>query len=151
MDSNNKVSHPPVAPMSGPDAAPDTTTQAREIPPEIRAYLEQLLADANMFVADEKLHEDILQDLYDKLDEFIAIKVVESLPADKLAVFTQMNNEQKSKEEIEQFLKDAIPNAQEVMKNIFFEFRDIYLHPEGTDQRNSTGQDEETPLLPPKD
>jgi len=38
-----------------------------------------------------------------------------------------MNEDKKSKEEIEQFIKTKLPNSQEVFTNAFIDFRSLYL------------------------
>ncbi len=103
------------------------TQQPIEIPAEVRGFLESLLADSGMTSLDDQMREDMLQELYLRLDNFLTAQIVDNLPPEQLEPFIQMNEAQKPKAEIEQFLKDNMPNAQEVFANAFIEFRNLYL------------------------
>ncbi len=97
------------------------------IPKEIKEYLDTILVDANLYNAEESVHQGMLKEMYERLDKYIAIKVVENLPADKLDEFIRLNDERRPREEVEKFLKDNMPNTQEVIQRAFVEFRDMYL------------------------
>lgn len=98
-----------------------------EIPIEIRGYIESLLQDAGMTTLDEQMKEEMVKEVYARLDIFIASSIVESLPADYLEDFIKLNEEKKSKEEIENFLKEKMPNYEEVFAKAFADFRSEYL------------------------
>lgn len=101
--------------------------QTQQIPPEVKTYLEGILQDANMVTLDDEMKEEMIKELYVRLDNFITAAIVDNMPADKVEEFIKMNEEKKSKEEIEKFVKEVMPNAQEVFTNAFMEFRDLYL------------------------
>ncbi|MCL4418994.1 DUF5663 domain-containing protein [Patescibacteria group bacterium] len=107
----------------------DTQNQAQklEIPQEIRNYLDGLLKDAGMTTLDDAMREEMIKELFARLDNFIASAIIEKLPPENLDEFIKMNEEKKSQAEIEQFLKDKMPNAQEVFANAFSDFRNLYL------------------------
>lgn len=98
-----------------------------QIPPETRAFLESLLDEVHMEYVDEKQKEEMLSQLYARLDYFLTAKIIDSLSDADLETFTQMNEQAKSREEIEGFIMEKIPNAQEVFKNAFLEFRELYV------------------------
>lgn len=98
-----------------------------EIPQEIRAFLEALLNDANITALDEAGREEMIKELYARLDNFLTAKLVDNLPPDQLENFIQMNEQGKSRPEVEEFLKSNIPNFSDVFTNAFMEFRDLYL------------------------
>lgn len=97
-----------------------------QIPAEIRSYLEGLLIDAKM-VLDDSTREEMIKELYARLDNFITTTVIDNLPPEHLETFIKMNEEKKSQPEIEVFLKEKMPNYQEVFTKAFAEFRDLYL------------------------
>lgn len=101
----------------------DSQTQ---IPPDVRNFLEGLLKDAGMVIEDS-LKEEMIKELYARLDNFMTTEIIDNLPAETVDEFIRLNEERKSKEEIEKFLKDKIPNSQEVFTNAFAKFRDLYL------------------------
>lgn len=101
--------------------------QRVEIPADVRSFLEGILKDANMSILDEETHEDMLQEVYSRLDNFLASVVVQNLPPEHLEQFIKMNEEKKSREEVQQFLQEKVPNIQEIFTRAFMEFRDLYL------------------------
>lgn len=107
----------------------DTQNQAQklEIPQEIRNYLDGLLKDGGMTTLDDQMREEMIKELFARLDNFIASAIIEKLPPENLDEFIKLNEEKKPQEEIEQFLKDKMPNSQEVFANAFSDFRSLYL------------------------
>lgn len=97
-----------------------------QIPAEIRAYLEGLLADANMTI-DDSVREEMIKELYARLDNFITTAIVDNLPPEHLDNFIKMSEDKKPQAEIEAFLKEKMPNYQEVFTRAFAQFRDLYL------------------------
>lgn len=100
---------------------------AIQIPVEIRAYLEDLIAEAQVPVFDDKAKDELVQYLFERLDRFLAAKIVENMKPEDTETFIKMNEEKKSREEIDQFIKDHMTNAQEVFTRAFVDFRDFYL------------------------
>ena len=104
-----------------------STNNSPEIPSEIRSFLESLLKDANMLNIDEAMKEEMLKELYVRLDNHIITSIIDNLPPDQMETFIQMNEQKRSQSEIQQFLLDKIPNAQEIMALAFSDFRNLYL------------------------
>jgi hypothetical protein len=102
----------------------DTTQQ---IPTEIVSFLDGLLQDAGMTSLDKEMHDEMIKELFARLDNFLTATLVEKLTPEDTETFIKMNEEKKSKEEVEKFLQEKLPNAQETMTNAFMEFRDLYL------------------------
>lgn len=98
-----------------------------QIPPEVRNFLEGLLQDAGMTTLDEGMREEMIKELYARLDNYITSAIVSKLPPEHAEAFISLNEEKKSQEEIQAFLQDKLPNAQEVFALAFSEFRDLYL------------------------
>jgi hypothetical protein len=104
-----------------------SSTPQPQIPAEIRGFLEGILQDAQMLYTDDSMHEEMLQELYARLDAFITGAIVDALADDQLETFIQMNEEKKPRADIEAYIKQVLPNAQEVFTNAFMDFRDLYL------------------------
>lgn len=102
-------------------------TPAVQIPVEIRAYLEDLIAEAQVPVFDDKAKEELIQYLFERLDRFLAAKIVENMSPEDTETFIKMNEDQKSREEIDNFIREHMPNAQDVFTRAFVDFRDFYL------------------------
>lgn len=97
------------------------------IPQDIRQYLEDMLQDAGMLTLDDASRESMIQELFVQLDNYIASLIVQNLQPADLEIFIKMNEERKPKEDIEQFIKDRLPNAQELFTNAFIDFRNLYM------------------------
>ncbi len=93
----------------------------------IRAFLEGLLTDAGVVTLDEQAREEMIKELYARFDKYIASEIVRVLPPENLEAFVKLNEDKKSKEEIEAFLKDKMPNSADVFAKAFADFRALYI------------------------
>lgn len=98
-----------------------------EIPAEVREFLEGILKDANMSSLDDSMHEEMINELFARLDSYMTSIMVDAMPPENLDEFIKMNEEKKSQAEVETYIKGKIPNAQEVLTKAFMNFRDMYL------------------------
>lgn len=98
-----------------------------QIPPEVIKFLDNLLAEANIVPIDETMREQLLLELYSRLDNFITTTIMENMPPEKLDEFIKLNEEKRPREEIDQYMRENMPNSQEVFAKAFVDFRDIYL------------------------
>lgn len=97
------------------------------IPQEIRAYLERLMEDAHVLVVDEKEKDEVVMYLFERLDKYMAAKIVENMKAEDTEAFIKMTEEKKPQEEIDAFIQSHMENPQEVFTRAFVDFRDFYL------------------------
>jgi hypothetical protein len=102
-------------------------TQQLQIPAEVRSFLEGILQDANMQSLDDAMREEMISELFARLDSYMTSVIIDNLPPEHLEAFTKMNEEKKSREEIEAFLKEKVPNVQEILTKAFMDFREMYL------------------------
>ncbi len=100
---------------------------AVEIPPEIKNFLETLLSDSGMTNLDEEMQNEMIKELYARLDNYITSAIVKNMPPENLEEFIKLNEENKPKDEIENYIKEKMPNAGEVFAQAFSEFRELYL------------------------
>ncbi len=105
----------------------DAKAKQLPIPQEIRNYIESLIHEANVAVFDEKTKEDLVQYLFDKLDKYLAAKIVENMTEEDTKEFIKLNQEKKSKDEIDMYIDKHMKNPQEVFTRAFIDFRDFYL------------------------
>ena len=94
---------------------------------EIRTFLESLLTDAGMNAMEDDMKEEMVKELYARLDSYISAAIVEKLPVEKLEEFITMNEEKKPQAEIDAYLKANIENVDQFFAEIFMEFRGTYL------------------------
>lgn len=97
------------------------------IPQDIKIFLESILKDAGMMTLDDGAKEEMIKELFVRLDKHLTNTIVESLPDEHIDAFLKMQEENKSRQEIEQFIIDKIPNSQQVFINAFSSFRNEYL------------------------
>ncbi len=98
-----------------------------QIPQEVRGFLESLLQDAGMKTLDDTMRQEMIKELYARLDNFMTSQIIDVMPPQYLDEFIKLNEEKKDRAEIEKFLKDKVPNVQNVFAKAFMEFRDLYL------------------------
>lgn len=101
--------------------------QKLEIPSEIRLYLENLLEDAGMTSVDIQMKEEMINQLYVRLDSFITTVIIDAMPEENIEEFIQMNEQNKPQTEIAAFLNEKLPNSKEVFSKAFTDFRQMYL------------------------
>lgn len=107
--------------------ATQQTNDQLTIPAEIRNFLDGLLQDAGMTTLDAEMREEMIKELYARLDNYITSTIVKSLPEENTEEFIRLNEEKRSQDKIQQFLQDKLPDAQQVFAQAFSEFRDLYL------------------------
>lgn len=109
------------------DINTQSKTQQLQIPAEVRSFLEGILQDANMQSLDDAMREEMISELFARLDSYMTSVIIDNLPPEQLEEFTKMSEEKKSREEIEAFLKEKVPNVQEILTKAFMDFREMYL------------------------
>jgi hypothetical protein len=100
--------------------------QTLQITEEIRGFLEGLISDSGM-VLEPQMKEEMVKELFARLDSYMTSVIVEKLSSEDVETFIKMNEDKKPKAEVEQFIKDKLPNAKEVFTNAFIDFRNLYL------------------------
>ena len=98
-----------------------------QIPPSVRSLLESILNDAGLNSLDQKMRDEMITNLYLKLDKYMLTTIVANLPADKLEEFTKMAETGKNQEELNVYLKKHIPDAEKIFARSMLEFRELYL------------------------
>ncbi len=104
-----------------------TDTKDVVIPIEVRLFLEDLINESKMPVFDVETKQQLIYELFDRLDKFLSIKLAENLTEEQTDEFIKLNKENKPKEEIDAFLSKSIPDVQDVFIQAFSDFRDFYL------------------------
>lgn len=99
----------------------------QSIPKEIRTFLEGLLQDAGMTTLDNEMKEEMIKELYARLDSYLTSIIVDAMPEEHINTFIKLNDEKKSQQEIQTFIQDHIPNAQDIFTKAFSDFRELYL------------------------
>lgn len=109
-----------------------------QIPPEVISYLENLLKEANITPIDEAMRQQLLLELYARLDSFITSTIIENMKPEDMDEFIKLNDEGRPREEIENFIKEKIPDGEQVFAKAFIDFRDLYLGNTGVSAQTQT-------------
>jgi hypothetical protein len=99
---------------------------AAQIPSEVRRYLEELLTTAGV-TSIPRAHEQMLQELFERLNSFTVTAYINSLSSKDREIFYRMIATFHPQDKLEQFLHDHVPNLQAVHIKALEEFRKKYL------------------------
>lgn len=113
--------------MTDQIAATPVSSTIDQVPAEIRIFLESILQDAGIRDLDDKTHEQMLQELFKRLDNYILLSISDNLPADKLEIFTRMAENKASAEQMKTYLQENIPDSTQIFAQAMLDFRDYYL------------------------
>ena len=101
--------------------------QGLQIPPDVRVYLDGLLEDVGITPVDEAMKEEMIKELFARLDNYITTTIIDNMPEEHIDAFIKMNEDEKPQKEIEEFLKEKMTNYQEVFSKAFADFRELYI------------------------
>jgi len=93
----------------------------------VELYLKEILRDADLLSSSKALNEEIMQELFVRLDNYLSVVILNHLPSNKIEEYIRMIEEGQPKHEIERFLTTNIPNTTDVFKNAFIDFRNLFL------------------------
>jgi hypothetical protein len=103
------------------------TEPSMQISPEVTAILGKVLEDAGLKSPAGHLCYEQLRELHDRLDVLMFDEILTYLPARHLEAFVKMNDEKRSRGEIDKFLEENMPNAEEVFAGALAKLRERYL------------------------
>lgn len=96
--------------------------------PEIKKFLQGLLVEANLGGLEPKLEEELLRDLYVRLEDRLVLTAASKLNPEKLEEFKAMTDKGVPAEEVEKFLRENVANIEQVFAESMNEFREVYLN-----------------------
>jgi hypothetical protein len=99
---------------------------AAQIPPAVRSYLEELLTAAGIHSV-RSVREQMLQELFKRLNSFTVTAYIHSLSSKDREIFYRKIATLHPQDELEQFLHDHVPDLQAVHTKALRDFRTIYL------------------------
>lgn len=91
------------------------------------SYVDQLIHDRGFVGLTPEIKDELRNQLYQRLDDFMAAKVISTLSDDDLAAFEQMLKDKKSDEELQKFTKEHIADYDNFLTSALLEFRAVYL------------------------
>jgi len=100
---------------------------AAMIDPIVRLFLDDLLDEKGIFFSSPETREQMIQDLYVRLQKFFLLTLAQELsPADGNQL-AQMIENQAPESTIQAFLQLKIPDLNNKMANVLLQFKSIYL------------------------
>lgn len=117
-------------PQNTPPAQQPTDQQQADTAAEVIKFVDELINQKFTDHQDQltpEVRDELRQDLLIRLDDFIMAKVIAALSDEDLATFENMMKEGKSREELQQFATQRIPEFTDFATDAFLEFRTIYL------------------------
>lgn len=73
------------------------------------------------------VQEQMLSDLYARLEDWLFGQIIDALSDDDLTQFRELMENKASQEQLEEFLEKKIPNAKEIFSKAMLDFRKSYL------------------------
>jgi hypothetical protein len=100
------------------------------MPQETRLFLEKLIEEKRFESLSPELKEDIIGSLSKRLEAFIITAITGTLDAEKAEKMNALfdSGKEYSPEELQNFLKENVPNIEEVVAKAMLEFRSVYLN-----------------------
>jgi hypothetical protein len=86
-----------------------------------------MLSDAGMDTMPANVQEQMLSDLYARLEDWVFGYVLKNLNDDEITKYREMVEAGASQEDLQKFLDEKIPNAKEVFAQAMLDFRKSYL------------------------
>lgn len=90
-------------------------------------YIEQLIEERGFPDLTAEVKEELKKDLVNRLDSFIGAKVIATLSDEDVLKFEQLLKDGKSREEIQKFTVEHVPDFTTFLTNVLMEFRMVYL------------------------
>lgn len=95
--------------------------------PAVSEFIDRLIAEKNFPDLTPEVKEELRWDLSERLDDFIAAKVIATLSDENVAKFETMLKEGRSEGEIQTFVTENIPNFTDFLTQVLLEFKEVYL------------------------
>jgi hypothetical protein len=92
----------------------------------VHKFLGDIVTDGAGSV-DPELHEEMIKELADRLENYLVDMYVRHLSRRECEEFIQLNKSGATSAAVEQYLKEHIPNIQQLMNQAFMEFRRQYI------------------------
>ena len=92
--------------------------------PEIKKYLQELLRDAGQTGLGEEIENQMIEDLYSRLEDRLIITAMSHLSDAQQDELEKMG---KDKVKTEAYLRKHIPNYDQVFSQVLVDFRNLYI------------------------
>lgn len=108
-------------------SARDTGINAVDQKQSFDAYVDQLIEERKFPDLAPEVKQELRKDLLNRLDSFIAAKVIAALSDEDVLTFEQMLKDNKPMEELQKFTVEHVSDFVTFLTNALLEFRGVYL------------------------
>lgn len=91
------------------------------------SFVEQLIEERRFPDLTPEVRVELKKDLINRLDSFIAAKVIVALSDEDVLKFEQMLKDNRPAEELQKFTVEHVPDFTTFLTNVLLEFRGVYL------------------------
>ncbi len=95
--------------------------------PELHQFLRELLIDAGQTDMPPELEEQMIKDLYTRLEDRLMLAALERLTEQQQEELERMAERKKSAEAVEIYLKQHIPDYDKFFAQVLEDFRALYV------------------------
>jgi len=100
--------------------------QSTPMDPQVQKYLQDLLRDAGQTDLGEELEEQMMKDLYSRLEDRLIITAIGFLGQKEREQLEGFSDDQ-TPQEVQNFLKKHVPNYDRVFAQVLLDFRNLYI------------------------
>lgn len=94
---------------------------------DLKDYVNRLIEEKGFLDLTPEVRAEVENDLLTQLDDFIVARTIAALSDEDVLSFENLLKDQKSDQEIQQFVADKIPDYPNFLAQVLLEFRDVYL------------------------
>lgn len=103
--------------------------------PELRAFIETLIIEAHGADIAKDSKEDIITDLYPRLEESLSLAMLAKLSPEQLETVEAMAQNDTPQEKIQEFLMEVVPDHSTVLQEALRDFWALYIIPQTTTEK----------------
>jgi hypothetical protein len=94
---------------------------------DVKNFLLSLLEEGGMGEVPEEVKDQMVQDLYVRLDDRLKVSILEAMTDEQRVELQKLIDEDKSDEDVQQYIIDNVKNLNDIYTKVFEEFKDLYL------------------------
>ncbi|QQG43284.1 MAG: hypothetical protein HYW45_03715 [Candidatus Daviesbacteria bacterium] len=93
----------------------------------VSEFVDKLIEEKSFPDLTEEVKAEIKKDILVRLDDFISARIIAKLSDEDVQTFNDLLKENKSPEEVQQFISTHVPDFTNFLTSTLLEFREVYL------------------------
>ncbi len=111
--------------MSVPLSQNNSTELGKQL---LMTFLARMFEEAKISPTTEELRETMMKETLQRLQHHLLLDLLGALPENRMEDFKKIAEEKPDQEKIMNFLKEAIPNSDEIIGESLLEFKNTFLN-----------------------